>query len=340
MDSPLVSSTTDATTLEKPFVITLHKRDKTAAGHFRPEAHLHLTEVLRTSGLLLALPAEDLKNLLFMLTFLSPNGECLPTVQQLAQAMHISPLKVRARMMRLVKFRWHDEPLVVEVKRGGGLDAYSIHPKLVVYVHGEPTGGQPTSQTLPHPPAGRAAIIAHSREHYARPRAEVEAMINQQMDWTPAPPASDLGPQEPTGAATAESPPGTGAPSTPDSPQESAREQVRRRLWNLGMSLEQADYLLKHYELRCIQRQLRWLPYRKVRNPAGFLVAAIEDNYSAPLALWHHRASPEAPPRQGSPPQGATEHEPTGEATVHGDLQVEVTAAPLDHNFGSSQTRV
>ena len=51
------------------------------------------------------------------------------------------------------------------------------------------------------------------------------------------------------------------------------------------MDPERADSLLDRFDLERIQHQLDWLPYRKVRNPAGFIVAAVEGDYEKPLAL-------------------------------------------------------
>ncbi|MBV9470265.1 MAG: hypothetical protein JOZ57_13595, partial [Abitibacteriaceae bacterium] len=118
-----------------PVVIEIQQAEKTAQGLFRPQASLKVTAVLRTSGLLLALPGEEVKNLLFLLTFLTPNGDCLPTVQQLAQAMHVSAAKAQARMQRLMQFRWQGEPLVIWLRRESGLHAYTPNPRLIAYEH-------------------------------------------------------------------------------------------------------------------------------------------------------------------------------------------------------------
>ena len=80
---------------KKPFVIELRQEDRTPSGYFRPAARLHLTESFSASGLLRDLPPEELKNLLFLLTFVTPNGECRAASHQLAPAMRVSETKAR-----------------------------------------------------------------------------------------------------------------------------------------------------------------------------------------------------------------------------------------------------
>jgi len=151
---------------------------------------------LRTSGLLFALPAQDLKNLIALLTFSTPYGPSRPTVSQLAHAMQVSETKVRARMRRLAQFLWQGRPLVIEIRRPSGLDAYALAPH--VLARQEPSGG-PAPEASTAPPAANSqpvneeaasslisvkdAIITHSRAKHARPREQVERAIHQQMGW-------------------------------------------------------------------------------------------------------------------------------------------------------------
>jgi hypothetical protein len=73
-----LQTTTAKQSLEKPFVIELWEQDKQPGGYFTPAAAMHLTSGLRTSGLLRELSPDDLKSLVFLLTFLSPEGHCQP----------------------------------------------------------------------------------------------------------------------------------------------------------------------------------------------------------------------------------------------------------------------
>lgn len=245
-------------TLEPPFIIELIESNKARNGTFTPRACLKLTKAVRTSGLWLALPSEDAKNFLLLLTFLTANGDCSPTVHQLSHAMQVAVAKVHKRMQRLTSFIWQGEPLVRFFKRPSGLDAYSPNPKLFSIEHREEKNYQEhTSAALQA--AGREAVVAFSREHYTHPRVEVEASINQQ-----------LGHREASSAAIKE---------------ESEYEQTRQQLLAVGLTDEQAAHLLESFHLVRIRRQLAWLAYRQARNKAGLLIAAIEDDYEAPPAL-------------------------------------------------------
>jgi hypothetical protein len=78
---------TNAPVAEAPFVVQ-HRRQATApSGDFVPEARLILTPALRTSGLWAQLPPEEFKDLLLILTFLTPNGWFRPTLPELADAI-------------------------------------------------------------------------------------------------------------------------------------------------------------------------------------------------------------------------------------------------------------
>jgi len=117
-----------------PLIIQLEHLDQKRNGDFRPGAFVKLTPALRTSGFLQALAAEDVKNLLFLLTFITPNGDCYATVIQLADTMQVSQMKVRARMQRLEKFLWHGIPVVVFLPSESGLDRYSLAPHIIIDV--------------------------------------------------------------------------------------------------------------------------------------------------------------------------------------------------------------
>ena len=61
-------------------------------------------------------------------------------------------------------------------------------------------------------------------------------------------------------------------------------QDLRRKLEAVGLTRDQVDMLLGQFDAACVQQQLDWLPYRNAKNPAGFLVAAIVDDYEAPIA--------------------------------------------------------
>lgn len=255
-DLPIPDDTQPQTPV-RPFGLLLKNLPVENKVYFEPSAAILVTSALRASGLLKVLPAEECKTLLWLFTFLTPNGDIVPTAAQLAEAMGVSEGKARARLEKLKETLWRGEPLLQHMARENGLDAYVPTPALfAVEEIGLP---EQESGGLPYPPARRDAVIAQSRASYARPRAEVEAMIAQQMGW-----------EEPGEPATAE---------------EAVLQDTRQRLRLLGLTKDEVDSLVSRFPIERIQRQLYYLPYRHAKSPARFLMAAIESDYEPPLAL-------------------------------------------------------
>lgn len=244
-----------------PFVVEHLREGQGTGGTFRPAARLLLTPALRISGLWAALPAEELRDLVLMLTFLTPNGRIHPTLPELAEAMHASHAKARARMLRLTRRPWQGQPLVRELTRPSGLDAYLPATSLLQARQGPQEVTVTVPQALTEPRAGREALIAHSRARYAAPRAEVEADIARRMGW--GPPAFE-----------------------DDTPEVAGQKQrLYERLSEQGMTKAQALDVLGRFDLGLVGRQLDWIPHRGAKNPARYLMAAIENNYEAPMAV-------------------------------------------------------
>ena len=243
---------------EAPFIVEHRREDLTPGGYFRPASRLVLTSALRTGGLWAALPPEDLKTLILMLTFLTPNGWCRPTLLELAQAMRVSQAKAKGRMERLTGTQWRGQPLVAELARPDGLGAYVPGRALVTHEDmPTPESSQPPSL----PTAGREAVVTHSRARYAKTRAEVEAQIGELMGWAPP----DFAGEDP---AVAE-----------------GKRRAFQAITDLGMPRDQALDLLGRFPLEAVERQLTWLPLRGAKNPARFLAAAIEGDYEMPPGL-------------------------------------------------------
>lgn len=253
---------------EPPLSIIVMPRDVGREGSWRPDAFVGMTKTLRTSGFLMALAPEDLKSLLVMLTFLSPNGHCTVVVQQLATAFHLSPKKTRVRMNRLVDFRWLDQPIIRYHRSESGVETYALLPGFLPVV-------EERVQPPPQPvlkAAGREAVIEHSRLTYARTREEVEAEIARLNNWKPI-----------------------GEKAKPFDPHTA---KVREALIVAGLMTQQADALLDSYDVPRIERQLEWLPLREARSPVGFLLSAIKNDYEAPPG-W----KPETPEKPIEQPQ-------------------------------------
>lgn len=251
-----------------PFIIRIQHLDVKPGGYFRPSALIGFGQGLRTSGFLHSLAPEELKNLLLLLSFITPNGECAPNLLQLSQAMQTSEGKARERMQRLARQMWRERPLVMETRLGNGLEAYAPSLGFLPVVEDNSHDIKETAPPLKAAP--REEVIALSRERYGRPRAEVEREIAIQYGRTPIETVA--------------------APAPMDGP----KTQLKQRLVEAGVEGEQADALLSRYDLVRIERQLEWLPHRRVRNPAGFLLVAIKDNYEMPPTLRHKK--PEAGP--------------------------------------------
>jgi hypothetical protein len=271
---------------EFPFVVVLEQLDRKANGTFRPGAFLKVTPTLRTAGLLRALPAEDLKSLLFLLSFLTPNGECQPSVLELSEAMGVSEGAAKLRMQRLEGFLWRGKPILLRLERETGLAAFTLAPGVISTYEQMPESDhtQPGLQQT----GNREAVIAYSRDTYATPRAEVERQIALQMGWEER--------------------------EEPATPEEAEKALIRRRLLAIGVEKEKATDLLLRFDIDQIRRQLSWLPYRQAKSPARYLVAAIEGDYQAPSALRQHQgevakgqndgADKDGQPSQASDPLG------------------------------------
>jgi hypothetical protein len=291
---------------QQPFTIFIGHLDKTRDGHWRPAAHLRLTRTLRTSGFLTAIAPEELRHLFFLLSFLTANGDCTATLSQLAEAMKVSIPKCKARMQRLAQWQWRGQALVHPQVLGNDLEAYALAPGAIP-IEEETSVPEMFSASPPIQAAPREVIIAHSRAQYARPRAEVEQQIAEQNDWDipVAMEKTKVNVMPDTGVSSGDenasaSPPSALPPSSDgetDSEAKEDRRQLRRQLENAGLTTEIANGLLERFDHVRIQRQLMWLPYRKVRNPAGFLIAAIKDDYAAPPGFHGMRSSHEALPQ-------------------------------------------
>ncbi len=255
-----------------PFTVYIQHLDKQLNGRFRPHAVVGFHAGLRASGFLASLPAEELRTLLFLLSFVTPNGDIAPTLPQLSEAMRVSQPKARARLERLQDLQWQGAE-IVRSHQVGPWETFSPVPELVPQVAERVQGwqtllAQPPPLTGVRPGGSREAVIEHSRRTYGRPREEVEREIR-----------AFYGYREPD-----ESP--AMVPQQSARPLSEEEEATRQQLLSAGLTDEQADSLLARFDWVRIGRQLQWLPYhRRVRNVAGFLIAAIEEDYEMPPML-------------------------------------------------------
>ena len=255
-----------------PFLIEHRQQDSTGSS-FRPSARLILTERVRTSGLWRSLTPEDFANLALVLSFVTPNGWCRPTLTELADAMSVPPAKAKNRLDRLLRATWQEHPLVELLARPDGLDAYLPSRRLVA--HEEVAAPEPVQVASVRTP-GREAVVAYSRARYAKTREDVERQIGEMMGWGPPAFAGD-------DPAVAE-----------------GKRQAFEAMTGFGMPKEQALDLLGRFDLGAVESQISWLPHRNAKNPARFLVAAIEGRYDAPAAILRERAAADEPTDGGA----------------------------------------
>ena len=167
-----------------PFVIEhRHVPTNDRGTRFQPEARLFVSETLRTSGLLASLPDREAKNILWLLTYLHPNGHLFAPVTLLARDMGVSEREVRKQFLVLATTYWKEAPLVRHLSESS-MERFL----LTEHVLGEETLETSVSLPVPNqvsPPGHREAIIQMSREKYARPRAEVERMVLEQLGHHP-----------------------------------------------------------------------------------------------------------------------------------------------------------
>lgn len=293
---------------QTPFVAETRRRGVSQSGSFVPSARLVLTSALRTEGLWHALPGEEIKTLVLLLTFLTPDGACRPALAELAPAMRLAEPKARARLERLAAYRWQGNPVIRELRRDSGLHAFTPAPGLLTVLEMPPEVPEPPAGL--GVPAGREAVVAHSRALYARPRAEVEREMALRMGWE-------------DGDALRQAREREEAALTDDG------RDLLTRLLGLGVERAKALELLGAHEPERICRQVEWLPLRGAKNPARFLVAAIAGNYEPPAGLRPVPARQglqgEAPTKDGEPAgwdaidllterSGARETQPPGES--------------------------
>lgn len=237
--------------VQKPFRVEVRRRP--AEGPvFQPESILIARPSLRTSGLLAALPPEHLRDLLMLLTFVSPNGDVMPSLVEVKDAMRVSEGKTRARLERLAAFHWRGEPIVAKIRRESGLHAFAPTPAILETMNAE--APEPEDERPHVRMATREAIVAHSRAAYARPRAEVEREIARLNGW-------------------------------PDPQEDAQTSEARDKLLLFGVPRDKAEDLISRHGAEEVLRQAKWLPYRRAKKPAQLLVAAIENGYGEPAAL-------------------------------------------------------
>lgn len=229
-------------------VVLLPPKDATGSPG-RSEAFLNLTQ-LRTVGLLADLPSEEFQSLVTVLSFATKPDLCLPSVEQLAHALHLPVHKAERRLQRAARFRWHKQPVLKRIERPFQTISYTPADRVVTI---KSVGN--TAPSAPITYARREDIIAASRRQFTRPREVVERTIAAQMGWDQS------------------------ASTRPELPEQ---RHIMSELRKLGVDEPTVASLVQRFVLADIRRQIDRLPQRDARNPVAFLIAAIEGNYGPP----------------------------------------------------------
>lgn len=274
-----------------PFTLLSEHFDPLPNGYFRPATSITFDASIRTSGFLTTISADELRLLIGALSFVTPNGQCHPLLTQLTETLKIS----RGKAETLLKLRWNGVPLWNETDFGG---QPAFFPTLaLVGFRGAAHSLENTHDPPQNPSARNEAVISHSRAAYGRPRVEVEQQIARLNGWSEPP--FQVDPKYPR------NPPFMEDQTSNNQVLDQANEEaiVRDQLLKVGWDEAQADSLLERFDLLRIRRQLSWLNYhRGVRNRAGFLMAAVADDYEAPLALRLSKSQSEAKTPDEVPP--------------------------------------
>ena len=124
------------------------------------------------------------------------------------------------------------------------------------------------SQEQPIRAVGRDRVTTYSKQRYVRPRTEVEKDMAIHNGW-PLPDERHNSPQSAIDPLS----------------EEQSTQYLRQRLCRIGLLKEEVDTLMSSFPREMIEVQLEWLPYRHAKNPARYLLAAIQGDYDEPFSL-------------------------------------------------------
>jgi len=245
----------------KPFELELLELPEKVVGRFTPHASIRIGPGFASSGIARDLDGETLSVLLLVLSTVTANGGFVAAPESLAPALGVSPRTALDRLRGCAAQEWHGSPLLTELKAGSGLVLF--HPARTLYQVKSvaPPEPGPVPITAEDAARRRAHIVQRNRDTYTRPRAEVEADIYAFY----------------------------GRDLPPTTTEEAERQRVIRRLESRGLTTDHARQLSRFHTPAEIDQQIEWLPYRNARNPAAYLVSAIEGGYGPPpglVAAW------------------------------------------------------
>ncbi len=224
---------------ETALVLIQHQVDQTA--------QLVLSPNLRHSGLLKVMPPDLLQILVALLTFHDSRGEVKASASHLAEALGIHPDQAEQRLQQLCGYTFDGAPIVFPSTE----HTFALSKRVGVPIDIAPSTATPTEP--PYATVPREELVRRSRERYATPRTEAEAMVEEQLGVMPAQPVP-----------------------------EGREGEAYQAMLAVGMADAEARKLLAESPIEQIEEQIEWLPERGARNPARLLSAAIRGNYAPP----------------------------------------------------------
>lgn len=197
----------------------------------------------RRQGFLAAVPPEAWHTLSALLSFTCRDGRRLFTTDQLALSLAVSRSEALRRLEALEATQWQGQPLAsLERDAEGEVAGAELDPADLL-LRVQPS---PTTPAAPVP-------------------LPLPALLPQPAAAEGTPPAGGVLHDHPLVAST-----GLASPN------------LAAALLAVGLTAEQAERLLADYPVERVRRQLEWLPRRGARNPAAFLMRAVEGDWAAP----------------------------------------------------------
>lgn len=83
--------------------------------------------------------------------------------------------------------------------------------------------------------------------------------------------------------------------------------RIALELMKIGVSHSGIQELLVGYPYDLIERQLRFLPFRKAKRPEALIIEAVRRNYSPPKEFFYAKTETD-PPASGNAMDKGSEH--------------------------------
>lgn len=81
--------------------------------------------------------------------------------------------------------------------------------------------------------------------------------------------------------------------------------EIAYALMRLGVSKSGVERLMRDYTYDLIERQLKYLPFRKAKRPEAMIIESIRRNYTAPKDYFHAQTDPQPPAADGAVDEGS-----------------------------------